>query len=120
MFLYVSIFASANVRHDYYQIFVIPSVSLALAQGVYFLISNGKILNVVSALFSCLMMFFMSFYKIKDYYQINHPEIIEAGKAVEELTPKDARVIAPYNGDTAFLYQTHRFGYRLLTHRLKN
>jgi len=27
------------------------------------------------------------------------------------LTPPDAKVIAPYFGDTAFLYQTHRFGW---------
>ncbi|BCX14810.1 MAG: hypothetical protein KatS3mg088_493 [Patescibacteria group bacterium] len=111
MFLYVSIFAAANVRHDYYQIFIIPSVSLALAQGGVFLVSDRRVGKIGVFAFSVFMMFFMSFYKIKDYYQINHPEIIEAGKAVDELTPKNARIIAPYNGDTAFLYQTKRFGW---------
>jgi len=28
--------------------------------------------------------------------------------------PKDAKVIAPYGGDTAFLYQTNRHGYPLV------
>lgn len=111
MFFYVSIFASANVRHDYYQIFVIPAVSLALAQGSCFLLSGLDFGKILIWSFFCFMMFFMSFYKVKDYYQINHPEIIEAGRAVDELTPKNARVIAPYNGDTAFLYQTKRFGW---------
>jgi len=111
MLFYVSIFAAANVRHDYYQVFIIPAVSLALAQGSYFLLSDLKFGKILVWTFSCLMMFFMSLYQVRGYYQINHPEIVEAGKAVDELTPKDARVIAPYNGDTAFLYQTKRFGW---------
>jgi hypothetical protein len=53
----------------------------------------------------------MSWYDIKGYYQINNPAIVEAGKAIDRLTPKDAKVIAPYNGDTAFLYQTRRSGW---------
>lgn len=111
MFLYVSIFASANVRHDYYQIFIIPAVSLTLAQGTLSLVYPFRVDKFLVFIFSLTMMFFMSFYKVKDYYQINHPEIIEAGRAVDELTPKDARIIVPYNGDTAFLYQTKRFGW---------
>ena len=53
----------------------------------------------------------LSWYEIKGYYQINNWPIVESGKEVERLTPKDAKVIAPYNGDTAFLYQTHRSGW---------
>ena len=34
-----------------------------------------------------------------------------AGLAIDTLTPKDALVIAPYNGDSAFLYQTKRWGW---------
>ena len=36
---------------------------------------------------------------------------MEAGRAVDRLVPKDAKVIAPYGGDTAFLYQTNRQGW---------
>ncbi len=42
------------------------------------------------------MLFLVSLDKVKGYYQINHPEIIEAGKEIDKITPKDARVIAPY------------------------
>ncbi len=111
MVIYVSVFAAANVRHDYYQIFLLPSVSLALSYGSVVLLKNRSFAGVLVLAFSVLMSFFMSFYKVKDYYLINHPEIIEAGKAVDKIAPKDARVIAPYNGDTAFLYQTKRFGW---------
>ena len=34
--------------------------------------------------------------------------------AVDRLLPKDATVIAPYNGDTAFLYATNRNGYPIV------
>ena len=56
-------------------------------------------------------MLMFGWYVIRDFYSIQHPAIIEAGKAVDELTPKDAKVIAPYNGDTAFLYQTNCQGW---------
>jgi hypothetical protein len=36
---------------------------------------------------------------------------LEAGKAADRLLPTDAKVIAPYNGDTTFLYQTGRQGW---------
>ena len=49
--------------------------------------------------------------QVREFYKINHPEIIEAGMAVDRITPKEALVVAPYNGDTAFLYQTKRWGW---------
>ena len=55
--------------------------------------------------------FFYSWYQVKDYYQINHPEIISLGQKADSLIPTDAIVIAPYNGDTTLLYQTNRSGY---------
>ena len=114
MFLYVSVVATASVRHDYYQIFMVPAISLAMAAGSVHLISSKETkrwLSVAMVVFATIMMLGGGAYQIKDFYQINHPEIIEAGKAVDRLTPKDALVIAPYNGDTAFLYQTGRWGW---------
>ena len=37
-----------------------------------------------------------------------------AGQAIDSIAPKDALVIAPYNGDTAFLYQTKRKGWPVI------
>lgn len=114
MFLYVSVIATANVRHDYYQIIIIPAIVLVLANGVVNFIElkefNKIILGTV-LVFSLAMMFGMSFYQVKEFYKINHPEIIEAGKDLDQIASKDALVIAPYNGDTAFLYQTKRWGW---------
>ena len=54
-----------------------------------------------------------SWYTIRTFYWINRPEIVEAGQMANKLLPKDAKVIAPYNGDTTFLYQTGRQGWPL-------
>ena len=59
-------------------------------------------------------MFFMylfGWYQVREFYKINHPEIILAGNALDRIAPKDAKVIASYDGDTAFLYQLKRFGW---------
>jgi hypothetical protein len=73
----------------------------------------SRFLTLFMTLFIIVATIALSWYDIKGYYQINNPTIIVAGKEVDRLTPKDAKVIAPYDGDTAFLYQTHRSGWPL-------
>ncbi len=114
MFLYVSILATGNVRHDYYQTLIIPAVSLVLASGVVGIWNSSelnKLLMKGFLIFSIVMMLGMGWYQVKGNYQVNHYEIVAAGMKADEILPKDAIVIAPYNGDTTFLYQTHRFGW---------
>jgi len=116
--LYVVVFATANVTHDYYQVFIVPAVSLALGLGVYSLWTSKFISPVASkfvVIFSVGMMFLMSFYNTRVNYKINDTGILLAGKEVDALIPKEAWVIAPYNGDTTFLYQTNRFGWPVIT-----
>jgi len=113
-FIYVSVVATANVRHDYYQTFLIPVISLVLGYGtvIFWNLKLGdKYIRRLILILSLVFAVFFSFYQTREFYKINHPEIIAAGNAVERLTPPDAKVIAPYFGDTAFLYQTHRFGW---------
>jgi len=52
------------------------------------------------------------------FFSIDNPSIIAAGKAIQELTPKNALIIANYNGDSAFLYQTDRQGWASYEHDL--
>jgi len=117
MLAYVVIFATVNVRHDYYQTIAIPAICMVLAQGFRYL-WNAKNFGLnksrAIALFSVLIMFVSGAVKVKEYYKINHPEIIEAGAAIDAIAPKDAIVVAPYNGDTAFLYQTKRKGWPVI------
>lgn len=113
-FLYFATIATANVRHDYYQTLSIPSVCFLLASGVSFLwnIKSGDLnLRRLAVGGVVILTIVFSFYQIKEFYKINHPEIITAGNAADRLLPRDAKVIAPYTGDTAFLYQTRRIGW---------
>ena len=52
-----------------------------------------------------------SWLSIRAYYNINNPAIVRAGQAVNSLIPPNAKVIAPYDGDTSFLYQINRQGW---------
>ena len=122
--LYISVLASGNVRHDYYQVAIIPILAIYMAIGSHFLFnlpdqffikSLGKVIALALIAFS----FAFGFFEIRGFYWINKPEIVEAGKAVDRLLPKDATVIAPYNGDAAFLYQTNRHGYPIVDRSLE-
>lgn len=112
--LYASIIATANVRHDYYQVYFVPVIAVFLSFGVWQLWNNTSFNNLVSKallLFSVGMMLMVGFYEVKDYYKINDPAIIKAGAAVNEISDDGDLVVAPYNGNTAFLYQTGRWGW---------
>jgi len=143
---YVSIVATGNVRHDYYQNLLLPLIALVLGRGSYLLYLTlqtqiSKLIKILgidnlvqsirkqSSLFdqyylsrltagflTCIIMsigFFVSWLQIKGYYAINHPEYITVGKAVDDMLPADAKVIAPAQGDTMFLFQTNRTGWPL-------
>lgn len=113
---YLTYFARGNVTHDYYQLPLVPVGCVLMGKGFAFLWSFGK--DVITRLTSkglaisfVLIMLAFGWYETRGFFNINHPEIIAAGKAVQRLTPEDARVIAPYNRDPAFLYQTNRNGW---------
>jgi len=96
---------------------IIPAVSLALAQGAIYMWNSKDFKRIFSRpllIFSIIMMLGATAYRVKEYYKINHPEIMVAGQAIDNIAPKDALVIAPYNGDTAFLYQTKRKGWPVI------
>lgn len=123
MLFYVTVVATANVRHDYYQIVTIPAIALVLASGTFYLWQNkvfNKIASRVLVLFSIPMMLATGWLLVWNNYNINHPEIIEAGREVDRITPKDALVVAPYSGDTAFLYQTNRWGWPVVDNSIDN
>lgn len=113
---YLVIVATANVRHDYYQIMIIPAIALSLSLGSVYLWKKSKLVLIISI----LVMFLVSWEKVKPFYQVNHPELMEVGKVVDELLPKDAKIVAPYNGDTAFLYQTKRKGWPAVDNSIDN
>jgi hypothetical protein len=116
--IYFTIIAKGNVTHDYYQMPLLPIGSIFIAKGFEFLMMYGpgvktRIVNFISALVLFALMLGFGWYEVRGFFNINHPEIVEAGKAADMLLPKDAKVITPYMTDSAFLYQTNRYGWTI-------
>lgn len=118
--LYFSVIATGNVQHDYYQVLFTPIVAITLAVGIVnffeiltLLVSKKIALGSIMVLLG--LMYYFSWQNVKGYFNVNHWEYVEAGQAVDKLTPADAKVIAPaYGGDTYFLFQTNRRGWPFL------
>ena len=115
---YFSVVAGGNIRHDYYQAIIMPFIAIFLAKGVSLMMGltrtvYSRWLTLLAGILIFASMIAISWYDIGPFYNINNPAIIEAGREVDRLTPKSALVVAPYNGDTAFLYQTGRSGWPL-------
>ena len=113
--IYVTVIAKGNVQHDYYQILIIPSLTILMGVGAASLLGKAdgyrKFVNYIVLLVVVLFTIFFGWYYVRDYFNINNPSIIIAGAAVDKLTPKNAKVIANYEGDSTFLYQTKRKGW---------
>ncbi len=121
--IYFTVVASANVMHDYYQIQIIPVIALILAAGVVYLWNQNifnKWLTRSVLVISIGVMLITGWNQIVGNFNINHPEILEAGREIDKITPKDALIVAPYNGDTAFLYATNRRGWPAVDNSIDN
>ncbi|MDD2823018.1 MAG: glycosyltransferase family 39 protein [Candidatus Daviesbacteria bacterium] len=115
-FLYLLVFATGNVTHDYYQTIIIPALSVFVAVGLVTLFRgfNGmipRIFTIPLAIFMFTLMIYLGWNEVKGLYQINNGVIVEAGEFADKILPKNAVVVAPYGGDTAFLYQVNRPGF---------
>lgn len=115
-FLYMSVIAYGNVHHDYYQILIIPTLAIFFGKGISFILDHtanlfNRYASYIGIIVCILFMFAFSWFKIRDYYNLQHLEVLIAGEAVDKLTPKEAKIIAPYGGDTTLLYHTNRRGW---------
>lgn len=63
---------------------------------------------------SMILSLSIGWYYVRDYFNINHPEIIEAAEAVRAILKPKTLVVAPYGGDTAFLYQIDHPGWPIV------
>lgn len=114
--IYVSVVATGNVQHSYYQIPIIPSIAIFLGIGGAYLLNPlkgyfSKFKTIPVFIICVSFMFSFSWFSVRDYFNINNRSIVIAGQAVDKLIPQNAKVIAPYDGDTSFLYQTKRKGW---------
>lgn len=122
--LFMTIIATGNVQHDYYQILIIPTLAIFFAKGMDFILENlGRLFNRYVAILVILVSFFLifafSWYRVRDFYNLQHVEVLDGGAAADRLLPKDAKVIAPYGGDTTLLYHVNRKGWPVYDRSLK-
>jgi hypothetical protein len=115
---YFTVFAMGNVTHDYYQLPIMPIGAILVSLGFFEMINNGKnvfqkISLVVVASALIVMSLAFGWYEVRGFFNINDWNMIEAGKRIDQITPKDAKVIAPYQTDPSFLYQTNRHGWTI-------
>lgn len=113
---YMAVIATGNVQHDYYQIQIIPALAMLIGVGVDYVCSLKKTFLSKLSIYVLLSTIYLlssalAWYEVRGYFNINNPAIVAAGKAIDSMTPADALVIAPYMGDTAFLFQTNRRGW---------
>lgn len=113
--VYVTVFAAGNVTHDYYQIPFIPLAAIFLAKGVYWLLTEKKadlsrLMSWLMIGISILFMLGFSWFEVKEFYNIQGGVDL-AGRAVDELTSKNALVLTGDSNDVTLLYNTNRYGW---------
>ncbi len=119
---YFIIFARGNIQHDYYQNLIMPFISIYFGLGIFYIyeiIYSKKLTSLFTIIPILFLSIFFSWQHVKEYYKVNNSTIVEVGKIIDQKLPKDAIVIAPYQGDTAFLYQTNRSGYPTEIYNIK-
>ena len=120
--LYLIVIATGNVQHDYYQILIIPTISIICGIGAGLLFEKFGKNNLAKTftVFLIFLSFFIAWFGIskkglgggvRDFFNINDRGMVAAGKKADEILPKDAVVIAPYDGSTSFLYHIGRPGW---------
>lgn len=116
--IYVTVIATGNVRHDYYQISIIPTISIFAGLGVYQLfktvskISNKYIAGSICLILIVLCLFF-SWKLVRDYFNINDRGMVAAGIEANKVLPKNAVVVASQDGSTTMLNLIQRPGWPL-------
>lgn len=113
---YVTVIATGNVQHDYYQILIIPTISIICGIGAAFMLEIFKknMFLQFQAFVLIAFMLALSWLQVKDYFNINDWGMVNAAQAADQILPKDATVIAPYDGSTTFLNMIQRRGWPVL------
>lgn len=121
---FMTVLATGNIQHDYYQILIMPTLAIFFAKGIDFILERKDIFNYwvsrLTVIVGIIFMLAFGWFAVRDYYSIQHPNLVLAGKAVDRLIPQDAKIVAPYGGDTTFLYYTKRKGWPVFDRSFKD
>ena len=117
--IFICFIATGNITHDYYQLPLVPIACLLMAEGSVFILKLSqnifqRLFNLSIVLTLIALMLAFGWYEVKGFFNVNDWAMVHAGQKADEILPSDALVIAPYNRDPAFLYQTNRLGWSFL------
>ncbi len=112
--IYLLVFQGGNVQHEYYQIMILPAISLFIGLGVNFVVNNLK--NLIHPALTYLVIFIVfgfsflfSYYKVRDYYA--YPtDLIQIARITQTLTKESDKIVTDRTGDTTLLYLMDRRG----------
>ncbi len=114
--IYMFTLATGNVQHDYYQILILPTLAIFFGKGSDMILKNvsgvfNKYTSIITVVLCIVFMLAFGWFTVRDFYNVQHLEVVVAGRAVDSLVSADAKVVAPYGGDTTLLYNTNRNGW---------
>lgn len=112
---YLFTFQGGNVQHDYYQILILPTLSIFSGAGIAFLVENKKIflssfLNWSMIIIVLAFSFFFSYFKVRDFYSDNK-DLVNIANIIRTVTEEEAKIVTDTTGDTTLLYLSKRRGY---------
>lgn len=125
MFLYLMVFATGNVQHDYYQVIIVPVLCIFMGRALYYLFKGipdviSRIYSIPLAVFLLSLSIGMTWWYTKDFWQVIDERVHIVGRHVDQVLPKDAKVVAPSGGDTTFLYYINRPGFAVMAFPLES
>jgi hypothetical protein len=123
-FIYLIVFATGNVQHEYYQLPVTPFGAIFVSVGFWFMWNKlgswfEMSISRLLALSFIIITLMLGWYSVKDWYIIGNPLLITVGERADRLLPSNAQVIADYGGDTTFLYYVNRKGWSVRDKQLQ-
>ncbi len=111
--LLLLILQAGNIQYEFFQIMILPTLALITALGIGYTISHPQIFNKVILYPTILVVigfsFFISYNRVKDYY--NYPsDLAQMAKLITTLTSPEDKIVTDTNGDATLLYLSERKG----------
>ncbi|MDQ3098558.1 MAG: glycosyltransferase family 39 protein [bacterium] len=122
--IYLVVFATGNVQHEYYQLPVTAFGSIFVSIGFWYMwdkVGSWWEMSITRliALSLILITLLLGWYSVKGWYLIGNPSLVIVGERADKVLPPNAHVIADYGGDTTFLYYVNRKGWSVRDKQLQ-
>lgn len=111
---YIFVFQGGNLQHEYYQTLILPVLAMMIGVGASSLFSLKK--EFIHPFFMSLFVlfvfgfsFYISYFKVVDYYSYSQ-ELVQEANVINSLTNPEDKIVTDRTGDTTLLYLSNRRG----------